>query len=286
MQSLSAYFDSPTHQVVETRHGPMLCFRNDTGVSAYLRDFGAYGEAETDLYSSILAAGDCFVDVGAHIGSISAVLRRTRPDLRVIAFEPQTAFFTVASVNLAGSADGEPGARAAVYPFAVGRRDGTVQVPEIDIRARGNYGAIPLDMKSPRTLPAPLIALGPFLNARAPAPRLVKIDVEGMETEVIDGLSAVVHERLVLSIEADRPAVVQHWLPKLFDDGFLCYLIVLPNVPKSNPAYRRDHPLTRVRSPQILAFRTRSGGPFHEIYRQHQLTRYADFVERAGARLG
>ena len=70
MLSFAAYFDSPTLQVVETRHWPMLCFRNDTGVSEYLRTFGAYGEVETELYSSLLSDGECFVDVGAHIGSI------------------------------------------------------------------------------------------------------------------------------------------------------------------------------------------------------------------------
>lgn len=286
MLSFAAYFDSPTLQVVETRHGPMLCFRNDTGVSEYLRTFGAYGEVETELYSSLLSDGECFVDVGAHIGSISAVLRRTRPDLRIIAFEPQAAFFALASINLSQSLDQVPGAGGVVYPFAVGRQAGIVQVPEIDIRAKGNYGSISLSLESPRTLPTPQVGLGAFLASRAPAPRLVKIDVEGMETDVIEGLSEVIHDRLILSIEADRPAVVQHWLPKLLDQGFDCYLVILSNVSRSNPAYRPGHPLAKVRSPQILAFKTRSGGGFHEIYANYRLAAYADYVERAGARLG
>lgn len=96
----------------------------------------------------------------------------------------------------------------------------------------------------------------------------------------------MIHDRLVLSIEADRPAVVQNWLPKLLDHGFGCYLVILSNVSKSNPAHKPGHPLTYVRSPQILAFKTRSGGGFHETYAAYRLATYADYVERAGARLG
>lgn len=242
------YFDSDTYAVAETAAGPMVCFARDTGVSDSLLRFGEYAAGELKVYRALLSPGDVFVDVGANIGAISAALHRDRAGYVIWAFEPQAAFHAVATANLMTA----PGAR--VLPYAVGSKNRLIEVPEINTRSQTNYGGIPILAQTERMLPVPAVRLDSFLATRAPKPRLIKVDVEGLEADVIAGIAGLLHDRLVLSVEADRPTVMEQWWPMLQDHGMTCFLLFFGNVSSGNPRYDRAEPKCRTRFPHVVAF--------------------------------
>jgi FkbM family methyltransferase len=250
-QSDTVAAHSADHEFVETRFGPMLCFRRDTGVSQRLRDHGEFAVAEIGFYRSLLKARDVFIDVGANIGAISRALHHDVPNLRVLAFEPQPAFHAVAVHNLLGLPD------CSVLPYAVGGETKLITIPEPDIRQTGNYGALSLDAQSGRTLPAPIIRLDTFLLQRGLKPRLIKIDVQGMEDVVLQGCEDWVKPGTVLSVEADDARAVKGWLTRLLDKDFACYLMRFPVIPADRRA--KDEP--RLVSRHIIATRPGTDEP-------------------------
>lgn len=275
---ISRFFASPEHTVADTVSGPLVCFRNDTGVSDTLIRFGEYSAGERFLYRALLAPGEVFVDVGANVGAISADLQRSGAGYQIWAFEPQPACHAVAAANLLGG-DG-----ARVLPYAVGDRDGTIDLPELDLRQRANFGEMDLGARrsgaAARTVPVPLIRLDTFLKDRAPAPRLIKIDVEGGEREVIAGAEGLMHDRLVLSIEADRPETVAGWLPPLLARGMECYLVFLAGIAPTNPRFDRADVKCRVRFPHVVAFAGAPDADFVRRYGSMRLTGMDEYRER------
>ncbi|MEQ8815848.1 MAG: FkbM family methyltransferase [Thalassobaculum sp.] len=232
----------------ETLWGPMYVFGNDTGVSQALRDFGEYGAVEVATYLRLLEPGDVFIDVGANIGTISRAIASAGRNLTVIGFEPQPEFHRLACANLIGCE------RAAVYPLAVSDRAGEIRINEVDLRQVGNYGHREIEGQRPsrRMVPCPAIRLDEFLVPRAPRPRLVKIDVEGMEAAVLRGLSGLVHERLVLSVEADRPENVPAILDQLPE--FALFAAFFRMIRSANPKFDPENKDCRSRHVQLLGF--------------------------------
>ncbi len=265
---------SADHLVVDTVSGPMVCFRHDTGVSDTLARFGEYGAGELFVYRRLLSPGDTFIDVGANIGAISAALQRDRRGYRILGFEPQLPYHALAGVNLMHGDD------AQVFPLAVGDRDGVIDVPMPDIRQSGNFGAVSLDLYSGLTCPAPIVRLDSFLKLRAPRPRVVKIDVEGMEEAVLDGLSGLIHPGLVLCIEADRPPAVRRWFPRLVAAGMECYLLFTVHVSPGNPRHVAGDPKCGVRSVQVVAFAGEPGPAFLADFQGMRLRTLEEYEAR------
>jgi len=273
---LKSYVAAPGVRVVETVSGPMACFVNDTGVSARLAAYGEFAAAEIAVYRLLLSPGDTVVDVGANIGAISAALQRDRRDYRIWAFEPQAAFQALAAVNLLG------GAGATVLPLAVGAEDGQIELADVDLRGRGNYGSLSVATPGARVTPVPMVRLDTYLAARAPRPRLIKIDVEGMEGAVIEGATGLFHPNLVLSVEADRPEHVAGWLPRLIEDGFACFLLFSRIVSRDNPRFDERDPACRLRAAHVMAF---CGSPSPAFLDRYAGMRIADMDEYR-ARIG
>lgn len=267
---LARFLASPEHAVADTVCGPMVCFRNDTGVSDTLLRFGEYSAGERVLYRALLSPGDAFVDVGANIGAVSADLHRSGAGYRIWAFEPQPACWAVAAANLSG------GDAAAVLPYGVGDRAGVIRIPELDPRWRGNYGET--DLGAPgtdagrRTVEVETVRLDACLKDAAPAPRLIKIDVEGGEGAVIAGAEGLFHDRLVLSVEADRPETVAGWLPALLERGMTCYLLFLAGIAPTNPRFDRGAFKCRVRFPHVIAFAGQPDADFARRYGSMRLS--------------
>lgn len=142
-----------------------------------------------------------------------------------------------------------------LYPLGVSDRQRTATIGELNQRVRANYGARALeDVAGEVGLPCPVVRLDEFLARRAPRPRLVKIDVEGMEEAVVRGMSGLLHEGLVISAEADR----QDRVPGLFAalDALNCskYAVFGRAVSSGNPHFDRHKAKCRVRHVHVLGF--------------------------------
>ena len=177
-----------------TRFGPMAFFRNDRGaLTQSLLAYGEWAEHEITFCGRFLQAGDTVADVGAYIGTHSlAFAERVGPTGKVHSFEAQPASFALLAHNLAVAGRA---VHATAVNAAVANAPAVSSVPldEIDITAPRSYGSAAIGgaFGERPQVSVPTATLD-ALNLTSCA--LVKIDVEGMEDQVLQGA-----ERLLTS---------------------------------------------------------------------------------------
>src|SRR5262249_52608763 len=155
--------------------------------------------------------GGTVVEVGANIGAHTVALARAvGPSGRVIAIEPQPEVHRMLCENIALNSL----AQVTALSCGCGAAPGTAYIPDYDYRYRGNFGNVVLQ-GSPQqnatvavevqTLDA-LVPEGPLA--------LLKVDVEGMEAEVVQGGASLIGARRpALYVENDivarSPALIR-----------------------------------------------------------------------------
>lgn len=191
--------DSSAHNKIKIcRHGVMVFNPRDLYVGRSLDLYGEFAEAEIDLLSRVVAPGSVVLDVGACIGTHTLPLARAAgPDGVVHAFEPQRLLFQTLCANLALNSV----TTVHAYHAAAGVRSGTLFAPRVDPRLAANYAGLSLRAEPPGETVRVMTIDGMGLDRLD----LIKIDVEGMEREVLEGAGGtVVRLRPVLYIENDR----------------------------------------------------------------------------------
>lgn len=214
-------------RIVRGRHGCFLYYPADHFLGKAIETYGECCELELGAYRRLLGEGAVLVEVGANAGFLTVPLARmVGASGRVVAFEPQPAIHRLLCANVA--LNGLSQVRC--VHAAVGAGEGFVEVPVIDPALQGNFGAVSLldAAAGARTAATPLVSLD---RACAELERLdvVKIDVEGMELDVLRGAHGLIQRfRPVLVPENDRadrsPALVAH----LLSLGYRCYWHVHP----------------------------------------------------------
>lgn len=195
---------------------------------------GTAHEGDFELFAQLRDQAGLVLDIGAHRGqSAVSILSRTRR-LRVVSLEPNPAcrpallmvfcryprrfrFHITAAGRQAGRATlWLPGAprsglstqatlKPAEFDKAVVRE--RLAAAGVDVAQRARFRR-----RSVRVLRADQLDL---------APDVIKIDVEGSEAEVLEGLAACLDRlRPALLIERNEPA---RWLPGLIARGYRCY---------------------------------------------------------------
>ena len=185
-------------RVKRTRHGVMAYNKNDVYIGRALDLYGEHSELELRALGQLLPPAGTVIDVGANIGVHSVFFARTvGPQGRVLAFEPQRQAFQLLSANAALNGLTQLRCERA----AVGPKRGEILVPDLDPDAANNFGGISLNDEGGGE-PVPVLRLDDFDLA---ACDLIKIDVEGMECEVLAGArdTAILHAPL-LYVENDR----------------------------------------------------------------------------------
>jgi len=185
-------------EIVETRCGPMVINRFDEFVGRSLKIYGEYSPAEIDLFGQLLRPGDVVVEGGSNIGAHTVELSNmVGPTGVVFAFEPQRLVHQMLCANLTLTECTN------VIPFraALGKEHGTLQVPALIPNRRTNFGAITMEGVQ-QGEPTMLMTID---GLRLPACRLIKLDIEGMETEALQGAAETIERyRPYLYVENDR----------------------------------------------------------------------------------
>ena len=197
------------------RHGVMLYSINDVYMGQMLDQYGEFSEGEVELFRQVLRPGATALDVGANIGAhtlaMSAIVGTQG---RVIAFEPQRPIFQILSANLALNDIRNVEARHAACGAATGR----IAVPRIDIAQRGNFGGVSIGDGVDE------VPLDTVDGLALPRCDLIKVDVEGMEAQVVEGARATIARHLpVLYLENDRREKSAQLLNLLEGLGYRCY---------------------------------------------------------------
>jgi len=180
------------------RTGPMLYNKYDIYMGGSLQKYGEFSIFEQEVFSQIVGPGSLVVEVGANIGAHTVLLAGLAgPDGEVHAFEPQRIVFQALCANLALNQCTNVFARQS----AVGEHAGTISVPPLDPAVRFNFGGVSLQGVTFGEI-VPLITLD---SLDLPACQFLKVDVEGMEVEVLKGSTQLIEtHRPIMYLENDR----------------------------------------------------------------------------------
>ncbi len=189
--------DGP-NRLKRCRHGVMLYNPNDLFVGRSLDLYGEYSEGEVDLFRQVVRPGQVVLDVGANIGPHTVFLARAvGAQGHVVAFEPQRLAFQALCANVALNGLTNVTCRDVV----VGAERAAVRVPVLDPAAVQNFGGLSLTGTDEGEV-VEQIALDQLALARCD---FIKIDVEGMEGQVIAGAADTLRRlRPLLYVENDR----------------------------------------------------------------------------------
>ncbi len=185
----------------DSRRGPLAHFTADECIGVSLHRYGEWGEDELALLKPYISDGATVVDAGANVGTHTLGFARfVGPKGKVIAIEGQPETFGLLSHNLVSNNVTE---RVKAFNVLIGSRMGLVPVSAIPPAVQHNVGARNfreevrfsrlrriLAVLRPQTtgkgpvVHLPLVTLDSLKLKRCD---LIKIDVEGMELDVIKG---------------------------------------------------------------------------------------------------
>lgn len=209
--------------MIQGRHGHFVYNENDLYVGKSLEVYGEYSEHETELFSQIVKRGSLVIEIGANIGSQTVILARFVGDEGLVyAFEPQPLVFQNLCANI--SINGLKNVRA--FPFACGSTNGCIYVPPVDYESSGNFGGISMHHSMGERVS--LIKIDDWLDIKNDI-SMIKIDVEGMEQQVILGLlDTINHCKPFLYVENDRIEKSKDLIELLWGLGYQCYWHITP----------------------------------------------------------
>jgi FkbM family methyltransferase len=220
LKQFLTWFDR-VNQLKKCRHGEMLYQPNDRFIGRSFDLYGEFSEGEVALFRALLKPGDTAVDVGANIGGHTVALARlVGPAGHVAALEPQRLAFYCLCANVALNNLHH----VVCHQVAAGAAAGTLVVPDLDPEAELNFGGLELFALLPGG-PVQAVPVRPIDDLWLPACHLIKIDVEGMERQVLAGATQTIgRHRPFLYVEDDRPDRSAELRAALDALGYILYL--------------------------------------------------------------
>jgi len=192
--------------IKRTRHGLLMFNRNDVIIGRSVDRYGEWCEDEIRLLRPVIRPGDVVLDVGANIGTHALALAGlVGPAGTVVAFEPQPLVFNILAANMAlNGAD-----QVRCVNAAVGVDGGHIAVPRTPPDQPANFGNLSLRgpgaASNPADGPTDTVRLMAIDELDLPSCRLIKVDVQGMEPEVIRSASATMaRHRPLIYAECDE----------------------------------------------------------------------------------
>ena len=178
----------PTHRITGTHGFVMELDPIEWTQSELLRD-GCIESLTSALYSKLLHQGDRYVDIGAHVGYHTLLARHfIGAEGQVIAVEPQP--YNCQKLLANWRANGFE--NLALYVAAIGEEDSTVRLHQ-QVQTDSTRLSMCLEPVNDeaRIFYVPLRRLDAILTEQGvDRIRLLKIDVEGYELEVVNSLGA------------------------------------------------------------------------------------------------
>lgn len=147
-------------------------------------------EALTSLLIRQSARGaGTFIDVGAHYGFFAVLAGLANPDCRVLAFEPLPENVEILRRNLSLN-----GISAEVHAAAVSNVSGRAEFQVSEASDSSGFVANPAAGEA-RRMQTDVVRLDDLFDRIGVGPVLVKIDVEGNEIRVLEGMERIIRER-------------------------------------------------------------------------------------------
>lgn len=204
--------------ISECRYGKMIYNKNDIYIGKSLAYYGEYSEGEVDVFRQILREGHYVVEAGANIGAHTVAMAQIIGDYgKLFAFEPQRRVFQTLNGNVAINS------LRNVFCFqkALAKERGSILVPILNTEVPNNFGALALGSWEY----GEEVDVVTIDSLDLPACRLIKVDVEGMELDVLKGAENTISKyKPVLYVEIDQEDKKQSLLEYVDSLGYYMYL--------------------------------------------------------------
>jgi FkbM family methyltransferase len=202
---------------------------SDTIISRSMAAYGEWTESEITVIEQLLKPGDNAIDVGANLGCHTVPMARAvSPGGTVLAFEPQPRIFQLLASNVI--VNGLNNVR--LFPMGCSAQPGTILFPEKDYTLDDNFGATSIETLR--------INDDDRSNAQQIGQRvqiariddvfdlerlsLIKIDVEGMEADVVSGAEQTIRRcRPIIFVENETAERSETLLRLISSQGYDLY---------------------------------------------------------------
>jgi FkbM family methyltransferase len=242
--------------------GFFLINRNDVYIGGSLEMYGEYAGLEGKLLKSLVQPGQTVIEVGANIGSHTVGLaKRVGPAGKVFAFEPQRACFALLQSQIALNQLHN----VVAFNEGSGANDCEMWLPEIDYSVLGNFGGVSLQRSEPGRHEKVKVRRLDDIFAGTPV-HLIKIDVEGMEQEVLEGARELIEgSRPVLYVENDRTEKSAGLISWIHDRGYRLWWHIPPLFNPDNFFHVEENKIGRVASFNMLCIHRSSHANIGEL---------------------
>ncbi len=226
-------------KICKARYGGMAFLENDTGIGRNIGYYGEWVQLEIEFLLSLINSGNTVLDVGANIGSHTLAFSKTvGPNGQVFAFEPQDKIFDILNKNIQLNQI----TNVQLFQLPVGAILGQkVDIPKFTYDEQFNFGGASLKdrfYKEYYQLPTATID-SLYLNEC----HLIKADVEGFESEVVQGaLETVKKHRPFLYLENNRPEQLTNIQMMLHPFGYSIFSHTPPTFNPNNFNKQKDNP--------------------------------------------
>jgi FkbM family methyltransferase len=221
--------------VKECRLGLMMYNVNDLIGGRGLELYGEAKWSDLELLGQLLRDGDVVVDVGANIGNHTVFYaKKVSPGGVVYALEPQRITFEFLCANLVLNG------LTNVVPMQVGagEAEGQLIVAVTDPNVVQNFGALKIEGHTSGDL-VKIITLDTLELRRC---NLIKIDVEGMELQVLQGAEKTIRTcRPFLFVENNDLEGSPKTVQKLLDLGYKCWWQIAPHYNPNNYFHNKEN---------------------------------------------
>lgn len=195
------------NRLIDGRHGTFVYNANDMYIGRSLEVYGEWAEFETAVFRQVIRPDDIVVDVGANLGAHAVFFAKAVGKKgRVYAFEPQRVVFQLLCANVALNGL----LNVHCFHAAATSEPQAVIVPPIDYEVPNNFGHLQLGGRDFKGEGEPVVGT-PLDAFKLPACRLLKVDVEGRELEVLQGATQLLKLRPLVFVENNN----KHRSPEL-----------------------------------------------------------------------
>lgn len=202
--------------LIQGRWGKFRAYPDDDYLGAAICQYGEYGEIEAQFLLGLCNPGDLCLEIGANAGYLTIPLASK---YRVWAVDPQLAAYELLCENILLN---DLGNKVMPVHAACGSEKGIIWMPDIGYDQAGNHGGLNASHKQygKYQLKTPMITVDSLIQE---AVHLIKIDVEGMEKEVLLGaIETIALYKPILYVENDRQAKSQELIETLWSFGYAC----------------------------------------------------------------
>lgn len=204
----------------QSKHGTFIHFRNDDPIGACLNYYGEWAQQEFDLFENLLTAESNVLDVGANIGTHAVYFSKKCNKGNVVAIEPQIYIFEILAANILLN-----GCYNAIPIHAgVSSKPGVAKMVNFNpfVEHKVNYGEFKINNNSNKGIDTDIIILDKYASLNRF--NLIKLDVEGLEVDVLEGATRILKEhKPFLYIEFNNKQGNDQLLNKIYELDYVPY---------------------------------------------------------------